>query len=122
MPRRLLLICVLHLCALPIVAQPARFSFNHGTIEAAQGYYQELPYEMIGGYAYVSVIVGGKSRRFLVDTGATTVITPQLQGELNLPPALDRVAYHDANMSVQLKTAVILPGVQLGDLTVSTLR
>lgn len=118
MYRTLLTLYALFVSVSFTVAQPTHFSFNQGTIEPVHGYYQELPLELIGGCAYVSVVVGGKPRRFLVDTGAVTVVTPRLQQELGFPVSPDSVALHDVNETVQTKPVVTLTRLLLGDLIV----
>lgn len=118
MIRPVLTFCALVLSISFATGQPTPFNANQGTIASAGGYYQEVPYELIGGCAYVSVLIGGKPRRFLVDTGATTIITPRLRQELAIQVNRDSVALYDVNGTVRTQPVVTLTSLQLGDLTV----
>jgi Aspartyl protease len=46
-------------------------------------YYEEIPYEVIKGKIIIPVEINGKSRKFLLDTGAPTQLSKALTIELN---------------------------------------
>lgn len=60
-----------------------RFTMNKGGI-ATKNYLEKIPYEYINGRIFVTVEINGKPRRFFLDTGAPTQISPELFSELKL--------------------------------------
>ena len=80
--RRILgLLLVLHIANFAL----AQEEFNLNQVEPdSTEYYVKLPYEDINGKLIVKAEVGGKQRRFILNTGATTCISRVLADELVL--------------------------------------
>ena len=61
------------------------FSFNQGGA-THKDYYDVIPYETNNDKIFINVEINGKKRKFLFDTGSTTLISESLFREIN--PAL----------------------------------
>jgi len=57
------------------------FNYNQGGA-TTHNYYEEIPYEEVSGEMVIHVMVGGKARRFIFDTGAPVMLSDSLAGEL----------------------------------------
>lgn len=65
------------------------FLYGQNVINANQGYvvqekyFTTIPYEEVKGKIIVDVVINSKKRKFILDTGAVTVISEKLHNELN---------------------------------------
>ncbi|SEM65263.1 gag-polyprotein putative aspartyl protease [Chryseobacterium taichungense] len=78
------------------------FLYGQNTISANQGYVVQekymttIPYTEVKGKIIIEVIINNKSRKFILDTGASTVISENLYKELN-SKRLGKVEVNDAS-------------------------
>ncbi|MDR2286466.1 MAG: retroviral-like aspartic protease family protein [Prevotellaceae bacterium] len=93
-------------------AQDDVFSFNRGNTEQTN-YYIEIPYQNINRKIVIEVILNGKTRKFLVDTGAPLTITENLFKEMKLP-VLRNESLKDANGIEDSAKVVSLSGLNIG--------
>ncbi|MES2829760.1 MAG: retropepsin-like aspartic protease [Bacteroidota bacterium] len=84
-----------------------------------KNYYSEIDYESSDGTPVVKVIIGGKTYRFILDTGAPNVISKELLEKL--PPAninrngFKKEAVWDASDKVDSLNIITLSGIKLGN-------
>lgn len=90
------------------------FTLNQGFV-AAQTFYQELRYEKVNGLVVVPVTLNGKIRRFLLDTGAPTMIRKSIQKKAKFE-TLHTIAAFDINDQRRDATVVRLGHIALGSL------
>lgn len=102
---------VLCLCMYTGRAQDV-FSFNQGKPEPKR-YYEEIPYEKVGGKIIVTVEVGGKPRRFIWDTGATVLVTESLAKELGCK-VIQSLPLYDAYNQVDTAMVVRVDKIKIG--------
>ena len=76
------------------VAQEQPFTLNQGQSSSAL-YYEVLPFDVVGQKIVVSIIVKGKPRRFIWDTGAPVILSSALAAELQ-SPILKTIPVEDA--------------------------
>lgn len=75
---------------------------------------ETIPFDYTTGLPIIDIMLGGKKRRFLFDTGAITVITPSLAKELNVQ-SYSKIPLHDANGSRANASMAIIPKLSLGN-------
>lgn len=90
-----------------------KFTLNEGDANQ-KGYFTAIEYESVRGKVIVKAAIGGKTYRFIVDTGAPNVITKALFKELN-PTVLSKVQAQDGNGKVDSITVVRLNEITLGN-------
>jgi len=90
------------------------FTFNHGGANQS-GYSTIIQYENVRGKLIVPVEFNGKRYRFMVDTGALTMISSGLHNELN-STVLKRIPVTDANQQEDSLLLVSLNQITLGDI------
>jgi hypothetical protein len=114
MSTKILLLPVIILLAggMNVYAQDTNFSFNQGQAEK-ENYYTQIPYQDVNGKIVVEVLLNGKLRKFIVDTGAPLSITENLSEELNLE-VLGYNNMSDANGVEDSVKAVSLSGIDIG--------
>lgn len=79
-----------------------------------KNYYSVIPYENIWGIlAVIKVEVGGKERRFLLDTGAVTCISQELADELK-PKVTETISMEDAEGYSEETTVCVIPEIKVG--------
>lgn len=79
-----------------------------------KNYYSVMPYEsMWGTLAIIKVEVGGKERRFLLDTGAVTSISQELADELK-PKVTETNILRDAEGYSEEIITCIIPEIKVG--------
>lgn len=88
-----------------------------GTIDQKR-FFQEIPFTTIQGLLFVDVIIKEKPYRFILDTGAPTVITKELATQLKLQQT-PFGPVGDTQGKKQNLSSVSLPPVQIGQLTFS---
>jgi len=96
---------------LGIAQQP--FSLNQGGA-SHEGYFTTLLYENVRGKIIVKVTINSKSYRFIVDTGAPTMITKAVFDELK-PDILHKLPVADANGRKDSLTVVNLKNLSIGE-------
>ncbi|MDX2128378.1 MAG: retropepsin-like aspartic protease, partial [Chloroherpetonaceae bacterium] len=67
-----------------ISAFSQKVDYNQGSV-VQTNFYSEMPYESINGKIIITAELGGKKRRFLIDTGSLCAITEVLQSEMKYP-------------------------------------
>lgn len=79
-----------------------------------KNYYSVMPYESkFGTLPIIKVEVGGKERRFLLDTGAVTCISQELANELK-PKITETISLKDAEGHSEETTVCIIPEIKVG--------
>ncbi len=79
----------------------------------SENYYEEIPYEEITGKIIINIPFNGKSRRFLLDTGAPTTISKSLYKELNVGAIGNKIAIDVSGLEGSMQV-VTLPEIQIG--------
>lgn len=79
-------------------------------------YRTDIPFEERSGLIIVPVEAGGKTRYFLLDTGAPNVITPELAKELKTK-TLKKLNVRDINGRVNKQQLVSIDSMQLGGIS-----
>lgn len=79
-------------------------------------YYVKIPFEVSRGIPVIPVEIGGKTYRFLLDTGAPTLLSEKLSQQLALKP-LAKLAIQDANAQVDSLRTVLLPSLKISGIT-----
>ncbi|OJW13908.1 retropepsin-like aspartic protease [Mucilaginibacter sp. 44-25] len=82
---------------------------------APKGYYAEMPYEFIGGKIIIKAELGGKLRRFLLDTGAPVAISKELSAELKADLIYNNMI-RDVNGVADSAAVVRLGHIRLGNI------
>lgn len=92
-------------------------SMNEGRL-LTKDFFITVPYrETPDGAAVIEVTVGGKKRRFMIDTGAPLSLSKSLQKELN-PPVLQDVQLRDANGDTTAVKIVRVEALSIGEVQV----
>ena len=99
------------LCMYTGMAQDV-FSFTQGKPEQKR-YYEEIPYEKVGGKIIVTVEIGGKPRRFIWDTGATVLLTESLAKELGCK-VIQSMPLYDAYNQVDTAKIIRVDKIKIG--------
>lgn len=103
-------------CLLAVSSLNAQsLSFNEGEIVNPQ-YTDTIPFEFVAAKILIPVKIGGKVRKFILDTGATLIINEPLQAEMNFPE-LGQIKTTDVNNQSNQQSRVRVPEFQLGALT-----
>jgi predicted aspartyl protease len=89
-------------------------NFNQGKINDKE-YYQVIPYETEIGKIILPVTINDKTYRFLLDTGAPNLFSPEILKELNISEG-DSIIVNDANNQDQKMTFAVVPQVKIGNL------
>lgn len=89
-------------------------SVNKGNTQE-QNYYSEIQFEYVNGKIIISVIINEITYRFLLDTGASNLITKKLASILN-PKSLQEIKVEDANDNKSSMNVVELPNLTIGDI------
>ena len=77
-------------------------------------YFIELPFQKINNKIIVDVELGGKKRKFLMDTGAPMVISKELFNELNYA-VLSKQKISDINQNIDSLLVVKLDSLKIGN-------
>lgn len=88
------------------------FTFNQGWT-TQRDYFSVIPYENVRSKIIVDVTLAGESYKFLVDTGAPTVINRKLYDKLK-PIVLNRVPITDQSGKEDSLEVVLLPSLTFG--------
>ena len=92
-----------------------QINFNQGSINLKE-YYEEIPYQLELGKIIIPVSINGKSYRFLLDTGAPNLFSPNVLKELSIKET-DSINVSDANNQDQSMKFVVVPHLKIGNLT-----
>ncbi len=79
-------------------------------------YYAKIPFESVNGLVIIPVEISGKTYRFLLDTGASTLLSTKLSQQLGLQP-LAKIAISDANNQHDSLQTVLLPALKISGIT-----
>lgn len=96
-------------------------SYAQNTISANQGYVEQkkylttIPYKQIKGKIIIEVVIDNKVRKFILDTGASTVISENLYKELN-PKLLGTVEVIDQSGLKDNLNVVSLSEIKLNEI------
>ncbi|MGD9978241.1 MAG: retropepsin-like aspartic protease [Bacteroidales bacterium] len=90
------------------------FSYNQGGA-AGKNYFEVIPYESNNDKIIVNVEIGGKVRRFLWDTGSSTIIGEDLFREFN-PRAMHKQPVFDSFKNKDTMLVVSLNEIKLGSI------
>lgn len=94
--------------------------YGQNTINASQGYVEPqkylvtIPYKQVKGKIIIEVVINNKIRKFILDTGASTVISENLYKELN-PKSLGTVEVVDQSGLKDSLKVVSLPETKLNE-------
>jgi hypothetical protein len=89
-------------------------SVNKGNTQE-QNYYSEIQFEYVNGKIIIPVIINEITYRFLLDTGASNLITKKLASILN-PKSLQEIKVDDANDNKSIMKVVELPNLTIGNI------
>lgn len=78
-------------------------------------YDQEIPFEYVKGKIILPVTLGGEVYRFILDTGAPTILSNRVAEKLGIT-LLDSIKVSDANETKQQMGLVTIPKLSLSDL------
>lgn len=91
-----------------------QITFNQGSINLIE-YYEVIPYQTEIGKIILPVTIKDKTYRFLLDTGAPNLFSPELLKELNVAEG-DSINVNDANNQDQKMKFVVVPQLKIGNL------
>ena len=91
------------------------FSFNQGGV-SNKGYFETIPYETNNDKIFINVEINGKKRKFLFDTGSTTLICESLFREIN-PALIYKQLVIDMYKNKDTLKVVSLNDLKLGSIT-----
>jgi hypothetical protein len=98
------LVTVFYIFISAVHAQEDVPSLNSGNAEQTN-YYIKIPYQDINSKIVIEVILNGKPRKFVIDTGAPLTISENLFEEMK-PSVLGNVSLKDANGIESLKDKI----------------
>jgi predicted aspartyl protease len=90
-------------------------NFNQGSINLKE-YYEVIPYQTEIGKIILPVTINNKTYRFLLDTGAPNLFSPELLKELNVTEG-DSINVNDANNQDQKMKFAVVPQLKIGNLS-----
>ena len=88
------------------------FNFNKGAA-ATDNYYVKIPYQFDKGIPIIEIVVNGKKRRLMFDTGAMTAVSAEIAKELKLRVKGSVDVGDSGGLEAQM-SVVVLPGIDLG--------
>jgi len=91
-----------------------RIGLNQGGV-SQESYYETLSFDYIKDKIILPITINGKTRRFIFDTGAPTIISEALQKELNYD-TLRKARISDVNQNEDSVTFVKADHIFLGEL------
>lgn len=98
------------------------FLYGQNVINANQGYVVQekylttIPYEEVKGKIIVEVVINSKKRKFILDTGAVTVISEKLHNELNANSLGQMKIVDQSGLESQLNV-VSMPEIKLNEVS-----
>lgn len=104
----------LTLSLLLISCSPIPKILNNGTIKETS-FIEKIPFTFDYGVPIINVTINGKNYNFLFDTGAPTVISPDLAAELNLKSAA-KAKTTDSQDNSNQQNFVKVPNIKIGNL------
>jgi hypothetical protein len=99
---------------LAAAAEPPAWTVDGPRVDADR-FALELPLEVLATKLFVEIELGGKSRRFVFDTGSPSMMSAALAAELGLEP-IDHRQGRDSHGAV-IDTAIVQSDLTLGDVT-----
>lgn len=91
-----------------------QINFNQGTLNLKE-YYEVIPYQIEIGKIILPVTINDKTYRFLLDTGAPNLFSPELLKELNITEG-DSINVSDSNNQGQKMKFAVVPQLKIGNL------
>jgi predicted aspartyl protease len=91
-----------------------QINFNQGTLNLKE-YYEVIPYQTEIGKIIIPVTINDKTYRFLLDTGAPNLFSPEILKELNIMEG-DSINVSDSNNQDQKMKFALVPQVKIGNL------
>jgi hypothetical protein len=88
------------------------FTLNQGEVKT-KNYYAELPYESVNGKLIINVLISGKFRRFLFDTGAPVALSKSLSEEIKAV-LLNRDLLKDVNGNIDSVSYIKINEINVG--------
>ena len=95
----------------------AQIDFTESTL-VQKNFLERIPFEFTANKIILKAKIAGKEGRFLLDTGAPTIISKAFQQSLQLPDS-GTIDVRDATNQVQRQAYVVLPSISLGNLKFS---
>lgn len=92
-----------------------QINFNQGSINLKE-YYEVIPFQTEIGKIILPVTINNKTYRFLLDTGAPNLFSPELLKELNVTEG-DSINVNDANNQDQKMKFAVVPQLKIGNLS-----
>ncbi|MGF1924738.1 MAG: aspartyl protease family protein [Bacteroidia bacterium] len=106
---------ILVLILLCSACSPVKKVLQGGTIQQTP-FIEKIPFTFNYRIPFVSVNINGKSYNFMFDTGAATVITPEVAKALNLQSkANDKVT--DSQGASQQQQFAVIPSIKVGNIS-----
>lgn len=90
-------------------------AFSQGSV-VQKNFCDTIPFTLVKSKMIVSVVLNGKSRKFLVDTGATLMISEEIQAEMKNVVLGNNYLIDISNLRKQMPV-VLVRSLQLGNLT-----
>ena len=90
-------------------------NFNQGSINLKE-YYEVIPYQTEIGKIILPVTINDKTYRFLLDTGAPNLFSPEVLKDINSIEG-DSIKISDANNLNEYMKSVVVPQLKIGNLT-----
>ena len=112
--RKISLISILYtLYCLPLFGQIK--TFNQGTIREPE-YFSKIPFEFKAGKIIITVTIDNQDFRFILDTGAPTIITDKLRKKLALK-ALQKIEVGDQSSLKDSLSTCYIQSMKIGKVT-----
>ncbi len=116
--RKLFLVWACCLLALPLIAQSPRLSRSG---PKPRNYFEEIPFERVNDKIILPVHINGNEYRFLLDTGAPTIVSRALAEALELKPLVE-VPVGDVTGRKKPMGIVVLPEIAMGGIAFRKIR
>lgn len=100
----------------PLVMLANDFTLNQGYVEQ-QGFYITAPFDIRNDLLIIDVTINGRQKKFLLDTGAPTIISASLQKQLRFD-ILARIGAEDINGNHDSFTTVSVDELSINGLKV----
>lgn len=106
--------CVIAFLFCKISLAQETITLNQGEVEQEQ-YYAKVTFEYVNEKLIIPVQINGKTYRFLLDTGAPTLISKTLSKDLRLP-GIERILMSDQSGKTDSVYRTVLPSLQIADI------
>jgi len=103
----------------PLTSVAASFTLNQGYVDTAK-FCETLTYKEVRGLVVLDVKINGRPGKFLLDTGAPTMIKASIQNDLRFP-VINKIRTYDINDRKGQTEVVLVKDISLGKLSVKDL-